>query len=155
MSRRAEFIGAALLGVLFWAPGARAQAAAALPVQETAAPVARVVYERETFRYERGGRPDPFRSLLGTEELGIRFEDLTLRGVIYNPEARLSVAVLWDEASKRRIRLRSGERMGGITVVGIYPRRVDLRIDEFGVSRRETLYLRTRIKQDPDSVKGN
>ncbi|MDQ3555345.1 MAG: hypothetical protein M3409_01010 [Gemmatimonadota bacterium] len=153
MSRRAELLGAALLGALIWAPGARAQTAHA-PVGDTAS-ASRVVYEREAFRYERGGRPDPFRSLLGTEELGVRVEDLTLRGVIYNPEAGLSVAVLWDEAAKRRIRLRTGERVAGITVVGIYPRRVDVRVDEFGVSRRETLYLRTRIKQDPDSVKGN
>ncbi len=154
MSRRAELIAtAALLAGLVAAPAAaQAPSGASTPGTATGSTV---VYERESFRYDRAGRPDPFRSLLGTEELGVRVEDLTVRGVIFNPESQLSVAVLWDEANKRRIRLRTGERVAGITVVGIYPRRVDVRVDEFGVSRRETLYLRTRIKQDPDSVKGN
>lgn len=120
-------------------------------------PAPEVVYRRETFGYERGGRPDPFRSLLGTEELGLRVEDLTLRGVIYNPDPRRSMAVLLDESADRRVRLRVGQRIGGITVVAIYPRRVDVRVDEFGVSRRETLFLKTRAQQtqQPDSAKGS
>jgi hypothetical protein len=104
------------------------------------------VYRREVFDYARGGRTDPFRSLLNTAELGIRFEDLSLRGVIYNPDPRLSVAVFWEAGAERRIRARVGERVGGIKILAIHPRRVDLLIEEFGVARRESLDL----KRDPE-----
>lgn len=107
--------------------------------QEEPAPV---VYQREVFRYDRSGRPDPFRSLLTAEELGYRVEDMQLTGVIFSPDARRSVAVLSDAVSGRRFRLRVGERIGGITVTSIQPRRVDLVVNEFGVVRRESLQLK-------------
>lgn len=101
-----------------------------------------LVYRREVFQYPRGARPDPFRSLLSAEELGYRFEDMRLTGVIYSPNSRVSVAVLTEAVSKKRFRLRVGERIGGITVAAIYPKRVDVVVNEFGVVRRETLQLR-------------
>lgn len=100
-----------------------------------------VVYRREVFQYPRGGRPDPFRSLVTAEELGYRVEDMQLTGVIYSPSPRMSVAVLTETQSKKRFRLRVGENIGGITVAAIYPRRVDVVVNEFGVIRRETLQL--------------
>lgn len=143
-----------LVGALLAAP-----ALAQTPASATAAPgVPEIVYRREAFGYDRGGRPDPFRSLLGTEELGVRVEDLSLQGVVFNPDPRRSMAVLVDGSANKRTRLRVGERIGGITVVGIYPRRVDLRVDEFGISRPETLFLKTRAKptkQQPDSTQGS
>lgn len=147
MSKRRNASAAALLCAAFWAGGAAAQ--------ETAGADPVGIYQREAFQYDRGGRPDPFRSLLGTPEMGVRVEDLTLRGVIYNPDPRRSVAVVMDGSTERRVRLRVGERLGGITVVGIYPRRIDVRVDEFGVARPETLYLKTRTEQEPDSAKGS
>jgi hypothetical protein len=101
-----------------------------------------LVYRREVFEYPRGGRPDPFRSLINPEDLGYRIEDMSLTGVIYSPSSRVSVAVLTDGVSKKRFRLRTGESVGGITVAAIYPRRVDVVVNEFGVIRRETLQLR-------------
>ncbi len=101
-----------------------------------------LVYRREAFQYPRGARPDPFRSLLTAEELGYRIEDMRLTGVIYSPDPRVSVAVLTESVSKKRFRLKVGERVGGITVAAIYPRRVDVVVNEFGVIRRETLELR-------------
>lgn len=101
-----------------------------------------IVYRREIFDYQRGGRPDPFRSLLGSVELGVRFEDLALRGIVYHSDPRESVAILVETGSNRRIRARVGERIGGLTVVGIHPRRVDVMIEELGVARRESLQLR-------------
>lgn len=108
-------------------------------------------YEREVFRYERTGRRDPFRSLLGTTDMGVRLEDLTLLGVLHNPDPRQSVAVLSHTGSDRRLRLRVGERIGGITVVAIHPRRVDVVVDELGVARRETLHLRADSQQGDGS----
>lgn len=99
------------------------------------------VYEREIFQYSAAGRPDPFRSLLNDEELGIRVEDLTLRGVIYNQDPSMSVAVLSQAGSDRRIRARVGERVGSLRILGIFPDRVDIVVEELGVSRRETLRI--------------
>ncbi len=124
-----------------------------LPAQSAPGTASEGAYSREVFVYDRAGRTDPFRSLLGTPDLGIRFEDLTLRGLIYNPDQRRSVAVFHDGSSDRRLRLRVGERVGGITVVAVYPRRVDVRVDEFGVARRETLYIKSPA-QAADSARG-
>ncbi len=126
-----------------------------LAAQEAQAAVAPTesAYSREVFVYDQAGRTDPFRSLLGTPDLGIRFEDLTLRGLIYNPDQRRSVAVFMDGSTDRRLRMKVGERVGGITVVAVYPRRVDVRVDEFGVARRETLYIKSPAEV-ADSVKG-
>lgn len=101
-----------------------------------------LVYRREVFQYPRGARPDPFRSLATPEELGYRIEDMQLTGVIYSPSSGMSVAVLTETVTKKRFRLKVGERIGGITVAAIYPKRVDVVVNEFGVVRRETLQLR-------------
>lgn len=101
-----------------------------------------LVYRREVFQYPRGARPDPFRSLLSSEEMGYRIEDMRLTGVIYSPNSRVSVAVLTESVSKKRFRLKVGERLGGITVAAIHPRQVEVVVNEFGVVRRETLQLR-------------
>jgi hypothetical protein len=100
-----------------------------------------VIYEREVFQYTAGGRPDPFRSLLLEGELGVRPEDLSLRGVLIDPVASRSVAVLSQTGSQRRIQLRVGERIGAIRILSIHPDRVEIVVEELGVSRRETLRL--------------
>jgi hypothetical protein len=100
-----------------------------------------LVYDREVFRYDRGGRPDPFRSLLTNEELGIRTEDLTLLGVIFHPDPSQSVAVLARRGVDRRIRARVGERMGSVRVVAINQRSIDVVVEEFGLARRERLEI--------------
>lgn len=103
---------------------------------------ASLVYHREVFRYPRGQRPDPFRSLLSPEDLGYRIEDLSLTGIIFSPDGNRSVAVLSEVGSTKRFRLRVGQRVGGVTIAAIFPRRVDVIVNEFGVIRRETLQLR-------------
>ena len=115
------------------------------PVSPRAQPVA--VYEREVFRYDRAGRPDPFRSLLSGTELGIRVEDLSLAGVVYHSDPSRSVAILAQTGSERRIRARVGERVGGIRIAAIRPRSIDVIIEELGVARRETLEMRPAAKK--------
>ena len=100
-----------------------------------------VIYEREVFQYSAGARPDPFRSLLLGGELGVRPEDLSLRGVLIDPVAARSVAVLSQTGSDQRIQLRVGERVGAIRLLSIQPDRVEIVVEELGVSRRETLRL--------------
>ena len=121
------------------APEAETTAEAAVEeegVQET------LRYEREVFRYERAGRRDPFRSLLGTADLAVRAEDLVLRGVIVNPDPRQSVAVIREARGDRQFRVRQGDRIGGIRVARIHSDRVDLVVEELGVARPHTLRIR-------------
>lgn len=129
-----NFWFAALVAALFAAPGsASAQAAG-----DTA-----IVYEREVFEYSRAGRPDPFRSLLDDAELGIRLEDLSLQGVMYDADVSQSVAVLARVGSERPLRVRVGDRVGGIRILSISQRSVQVLIEEFGVARRGTLELKS------------
>lgn len=100
-----------------------------------------LLYEREVFEYSAAGRPDPFRSLLGDAELGVRVEDLTLRGIVYHSDPSQSVAVLTQAGSDRRIRARVGERVGSLRIVAIQPDQVDIVVEELGVARRETLRI--------------
>lgn len=128
-----------------------AGAAAAAPLAAQTPPDSLVLYEREVFDYRRAGRPDPFRSLLRDPELGLRFEDLGLVGVLHDARPDRSVAVLTQKGSSRRIRARVGDRIGGIRIVAIRPRSVDVVVEEFGVARRETLELRAAPDKGPTS----
>jgi hypothetical protein len=119
---------AALAALVLAAAGVAAQQAAVAPGDSAAAvslPEAEV-YRREVFRYPAGGRPD---------DMGVRAQDLRLLGIVYSANPRQSVAVFALPDSTQRVRLRVGQRLGSITVVGIFPRRVDVREEEMGVSR--------------------
>ncbi|HYH81655.1 MAG TPA: hypothetical protein VEX86_17750 [Longimicrobium sp.] len=129
-------IAAALLAA---APLAAQAPAAAAPAPTAATGVD--VYRREVFRYQRGGRPDPFQPLLTAADLGFRAEDLRLTSVVFSPNSRLSLAVFAEANTPRRHRLKVGQRVGNMTVARIYPQRVDVRIDEFGGTRTETIQL--------------
>jgi hypothetical protein len=95
---------------------------------------------REVYEYSAGGR-DPFRKPWRSADIGRASVELRLRGVMYSEDPHQSVAVL-EEASGRRFRARVGQRVGGVTVIAILPRRVDLLITEAGAPRRQSLYLR-------------
>ncbi|HEU4456575.1 MAG TPA: hypothetical protein VFR81_26140 [Longimicrobium sp.] len=134
-------IAAALLAA---APLAAQAPAAAAPAPVAAGPAATTgvdVYRREVFRYQRGGRPDPFQALLTAADLGFRVEDLRLTSIVYSPNAQLSLAVFAEANGAKRHRMKVGQRLGTMTVVRIYPQRVDVRIDEFGGSRTQTVQL--------------
>jgi hypothetical protein len=122
---------------------------AGLPAAATAqlVPDSSLTYRREVFDYSRAGRPDPFRSLLSGTDLGVRPEDLTLTGVVYSSDPRRSVAVLMRRGETRPLRARVGDRIGGIQVVGIRPRSVDILVEEFGVGRRTTIELKSAAKK--------
>jgi hypothetical protein len=100
-----------------------------------------VVYEREQFTYRSQGRPDPFRSLLVDADGGVRSTGLALRGVIHDSDTTRSLAILTEEGTDRRIQARVGEVIGSLRILGIYPDRVEIVIQELGVARRETLRM--------------
>jgi hypothetical protein len=133
---------------------AQATAAAAPPAGRVAAAgpatlPAGDVYRREVFRYQRGGRPDPFTPLLTAADLGFRVEDLRLTSIIFSPDGRRSIAVFAEGDSARRYRLHQGQRLGTMTVLRIWPQRVDVRVDEFGGSRLQTVLLQRAQRQEP------
>lgn len=99
------------------------------------------VYRREVFRYQRAGRPDPFRPLAGTTEVAARSADLALRGVVLGANRGGAVAIILDRATNRTHRLRVGQRLGSATVVAIEPRQVQLVVQDVGTTRREVLVL--------------
>ncbi|HYH83211.1 MAG TPA: hypothetical protein VEX86_25670 [Longimicrobium sp.] len=130
-------------------PAAPAPPAGALAAASPATLPAGDVYRREVFRYQRGGRPDPFTPLLTAAELGFRVEDLRLTSIIYSPDGARSIAVFAEGDSARRYRLHQGQRLGTMTVVRIWPQRVDVRVDEFGGSRLQTVLLQRAQRQEP------
>ncbi|HEU0015742.1 MAG TPA: hypothetical protein VFQ45_18840, partial [Longimicrobium sp.] len=78
------------------------------------------VYRREVFRYQAGGRPDPFQPLIAGDEAGVRVRDLTLVSIIHNASSpRASSAVFQVAGDSSRVRLRTGQRLGTVTLLAI------------------------------------
>lgn len=98
-------------------------------------------FERETFVYERGGRRDPFVSLMSTSELRPLLSDLKVVGITYDAAGRNSIAVLRDLGTREQYRVRVGHTLGRMRVASITPRAIVFAIEEFGYSRQETLAL--------------
>lgn len=129
--------------MLFVVPEARGQEVGTEEGEQAAqAPVV----EREAFDYPGAGRRDPFRPLDTGSELGPRFEDLELSGIIYSPEAG-SIVVLVDRISLRRHRVWEGDAIGGATLMRVTPEEAVFMVTVFGVSRQETLRLKRTDKE--------
>lgn len=129
-----------LVALLFLVPaGAGAQEAA-----DSAA-----VLIRESYEYGSAGRRDPFTPLSAGDELGPRFEDLGLSGIIFSPE-RGSIAVLVDRATQRRYRVWEGDMIGGARLLAVSEDEVEFLVTVFGVSRRDTLRLRAQDKEQDE-----
>jgi hypothetical protein len=120
----------------------------------TTAPAARVDsmsrndqlgYRREVFAYDAGGRRDPFVSLATTGVLRPTIADLSLVGIAVASRngsgGTQSVAIFRDKQTKEQYRVRVGQPLGRMRVASIEPRRVVFSIDEFGVSRQESIAM--------------
>lgn len=101
--------------------------------------------EREVFAYSSDGRRDPFRSLMSSSELRPMISDLELKTVIYDPSGG-SVAIMRDVSTDEQYRVRVGQTLGRMRVSRIQQRSVTFTIDEFGISRQETLGLNDSTK---------
>jgi len=137
MGSRARTRGFAAVGCGFGVALAFAITAKSATAQTTVS----TAYEREVFNYPSLGRRDPFRPLNAGEQLGPRFDDLSVSGVLFSP-AIGSVATLTDQKSGRRYRAREGDVLGDIRVAAIRSDAVDFVITSFGISRRETLMVK-------------
>ncbi|MFO7261344.1 MAG: hypothetical protein DIU52_009310 [bacterium] len=103
-----------------------------------------LVFEREVFSYPLTHRRDPFSPLNVSD--GPRFEELTLRGIIYSPEPGRSVALLAGP-DNRIYRVRRGETVGNARVLDVGPRRVLFAVNNFGVVRQEVLELKRKEQE--------
>jgi hypothetical protein len=96
---------------------------------------------REVFAYEADDRRDPFFSLILTEELRPLLSDLKLVGILYDASGRRSVAVMRDVLTNAQYRVNAGASLGRMRVAQIKPHAVIFTIDEFGLSRQDSLFL--------------
>jgi hypothetical protein len=101
-----------------------------------------VTFYREVFSYDAAGRRDPFLSLMASGELRPMASDLTLVGVIYDPTGRNSVAILVDaSAGGQSYKRKTGDILGRMKIMRISENSITLNIDEFGLTRQETLLI--------------
>jgi hypothetical protein len=108
-----------------------------------------VAIYRETFTYSEGGRRDPFLSLMLSGELRPVFTDLSLTGVVYDNDPRKSIAMLVDVSTGESYRVRVGQPLGRMRVQRIGLENITFSIDEFGLSRTETLIIDRTKKAGP------
>ena len=125
-----------------------AGAPAAIPGSQ---PEPKLAFDREVFGYPAEGRRDPFKPLTGGPGSGgPLFADLALRGIIFSPDARRSVALVMV-GGKRTFRLRRGDIIGNARVLEIQPLRVRFAVENFGTVRNEILELRgnNQLRTEP------
>jgi len=94
---------------------------------------------RETYAYEAEGRRDPFFSLILTDDLRPLLADLRLVGILYEPSGHRTVAVMRDLQTNAQYRVSNGATLGRMRVAQIRQRAVIFSIDEFGLSRQDSL----------------
>ncbi len=112
-----------------------------------------VVIMREVYSYPTEGRRDPFVSLMTTGELRPLLTDLVLLGVIYDTESpRRSIAILTDGSTGQTYRVTVGTTIGRMKIAKIGQEDVTFAVDEFGMSRQQTLVMDKSPKKD---AKGN
>jgi hypothetical protein len=109
--------------------------AGSTPAPETMSSLA-----RESFRYARDGRRDPFVSLMAYGELRPLITELRVTSIAFDPNGG-SVAVLRDLGTKEQYRVRVGESLGRMRVARINKKDITFTIEEFGFSRQESLSL--------------
>lgn len=142
---RAYALTAAIL-LLVGPQGLAAQETETSPASEADRARNEPTLERETYTYGARGTRDPFRPLEAGDEIGPRFEDLELSGIIYSPEAG-SVVVLVDRSTQRRYRVWEGDIVGGAHLIDVTPAEAVFVVTVFGVSRQESLRLKNMDKE--------
>jgi hypothetical protein len=101
---------------------------------------------REVYGYARDGRRDPFFSLILTEDLRPLLSELKLVGILYDASGHRSVAIMRDLQTNAQYRVNAGTTLGRMRVAQIKPRAVIFSIDEFGLSRQDSLTLSDSTK---------
>jgi len=130
---------------------ARAQA----PQQQGPPPEPELVFEREVFQYPAFQRRNPFIPLEGAQG-GIRFEQLSLIGIMFSSDPTASVAVLStggvqvaDDGTLSPVEgdaynVKVGQTIGNTTIREIQRDRVIVDVEEFGLTDRRTMFFSSR-----------
>ena len=92
------------------------------------------------------GRRDPFYSLILTDELRPLLSDLRLVGILYESSGRRTVAVMRDLQTNAQYRVTNGQALGRMRVSQIRQRAVLFTIEEFGLSRQDSLVWTDTLK---------
>ena len=116
---------------------------------------AELVFEREVFEYPSFTRRNPFRPLSGPGG-ELRYEDLSLIGIMYSADGAQSVAVLStggvqvnEDGTTAPIDgdafyLKVGEQVGNVTIVAIRRDAVVVDVREFDAVERRTMNFVSR-----------
>ncbi|MEQ1856328.1 MAG: hypothetical protein ABL963_07655 [Longimicrobiales bacterium] len=119
------------------------------------APEPELVFEREIFQYPSFTRRNPFVPLEGAGG-ELRFEQLSLIGIMYSPDPSASVAVLStggvtlaDDGTVTPVdgdayNAKVGQRIGNTTIREIQRDRVIVDVEEFGLTDRRTMVFISR-----------
>jgi hypothetical protein len=84
--------------------------------------------------------------LILTDELRPLISDLRLVGILYEPGGRRTVAVMRDLQTNAQYRVQNGQSLGRMRVSQIRPRAVLFTIEEFGLSRQDSLVWTDTLK---------
>lgn len=121
-----------------------------------AEPETELVFEREVFDYPSFQRSNPFVPLSASDQGGPRYEQLTLTGIIWDPDPTYSVAVLTTGqvtvspdgtvtvAPGAAYNAKVGQRIGNTTIREIQRDRVVVDVEEFGLTDRRTMFIASR-----------
>jgi hypothetical protein len=119
------------------------------------APEPELVFEREIFRYPAFQRRNPFIPLEGAAG-GIRYEQLSLIGIMYSPDPTASVAVVstggvrvaedgtLSPVQGDAYNVKVGQTIGNTTIREIQRDRVIVDVEEFGLTDRRTMFFISR-----------
>jgi hypothetical protein len=121
----------------------------ALPAPAAAVPTAKLdanAVTREVYSYGGVGRRDPFYSLILTDDLRPLLSDLRLVGILYEPSGQRTVAVMRDLQTNAQYRVLNGQSLGRMRVTQIRKRAVLFTIEEFGLSRQDSLVWTDTLK---------
>ncbi len=119
------------------------------------APEPELVFEREIFQYPAFQRRNPFIPLEGAAG-GVRFEQISLIGIMYSPDPTASVAVVStggvqvaEDGTVTPIEgdaynVKVGQTIGNTTIREIQRDRVIVDVEEFGLTDRRTMFFLSR-----------
>ncbi|MBT8489009.1 MAG: hypothetical protein HKN72_13740 [Gemmatimonadetes bacterium] len=148
------FLGVALVAVLALVAPASVDAQEPQPAAGPAGDT-ELVFEREVFSYPSFTRRNPFRPLLGAAG-GVRFEQLSLIGIMYSSDPASSVAVLstggvqvaedgtMSPVDGDAYYLKVGDNIGNTTVVEIRRDAVVVDVEVFDSVEREIMNFVSR-----------
>jgi hypothetical protein len=127
-------------------PSAVVPPAGALPAARALEAAAANAVTREVYSYGGSGRRDPFYSLILTDDLRPLLSDLRLVGILYETSGGRAVAVMRDLQTNAQYRVQNGQSLGRMRVTQIRPRAVLFTIEEFGLSRQDSLVWTDTLK---------